>query len=225
MADIIRFNTDPHRITQKLLPWFAMGTLDADETLAVESHLEGCAECRAELETERALGAMIATVPSDVERGWDALRSRIESEKPRRRSTGLWRGTGAARPRPAASGWTTTAMPPMGWAITAQAASLVLIAGVAWVWANGQHIQQYHALSAPKAVNTGNLVVIFKPTTSEQDLRGALRRADARLVDGPTASDAYVLHVASAERMAALGKLRANTEVVLAEPIDGDVRP
>ena len=43
------------------MPWYANGTLDADETAAVEAHLEGCDECRAELESERALGAMIAT--------------------------------------------------------------------------------------------------------------------------------------------------------------------
>jgi len=222
MADVIRFQSDPHKLTQTLLPWYANGTLDADETAAVEAHLEGCAECQAELESERALGVMIATIPSDVERGWAALRDRIEGEQPRRRPS-PWRATGALWRRPV----------PMGWAITAQAACLVLVAGVALLagpagvasMAKLQPNPLYRALGAPKTVATGNMVVIFKPTTSEQDLRGALRFSGARLVDGPTASDAYVLRVSDAGRPLALKRLRADAHVVLAEPIDGEARP
>ena len=222
MADVIRFQGDPHKLTQKLLPWYANGTLDADETAAVEAHLEGCDECRAELESERALGAMIATVPSDVERGWSALRGRIESERPQHRSA-PWRRAGALWRRPI----------PMGWAITAQAACLVLVAGAAVLampagvasMAKLPSQPLYRALGAPKTVTAGNLVVIFKPSTSEQELRGALRFSGARLVDGPTASDAYVLHVSDAERPVALKRLRADGHVVLAEPIDGEAQP
>ncbi len=213
MADVIRLHGDPHKLTQQLLPWYANGTLDAEEMVAVEAHLEGCAECRAELESERALGAMVASVPSDVERGWAALRGRIESERPQRRA-GAWRVPGALWRRPV----------PMGWAITAQAACLMLVVGVVSVAALQPH-PLYRALGAPKSGAAGNLVVIFKPTTAEQDLRAALRFSGARLVDGPTASDAYVLHVADTERAAALKRLRADGHVVLAEPIDGEARP
>jgi hypothetical protein len=221
MADITRLNRDPHRVTQQLLPWYVTGTLDAEEAAVVGAHLESCAECRAELETDRALRAMMAATPSDLESGWVALKNRIESEASQPRAS-VWRGARALGRRLPASGW--IAMPSRGWVVAAQAAGLMLIAGFAWISTNQPHAQ-YHTLSAPKAVNNGNVVVVFKPTTSEQDMRGALRGAKARLVDGPTASDAYVLHVADAERASALSNLRANAQVILAEPIDGGGNP
>ncbi len=56
MVDIIRLHGDPHKQTQTLLPWYANGTLDADEVAVVEAHLSECAECRDELKSEQALG-------------------------------------------------------------------------------------------------------------------------------------------------------------------------
>jgi hypothetical protein len=63
---------------------------------------------------------------------------------------------------------------------------------------------------------------MFRPDTTEHDLRQLLLRNEARLVDGPTVSDAYVLRVAPDRRSAALSRLRADRNVVLAEAIDGD---
>jgi hypothetical protein len=72
----------------------------------------------------------------------------------------------------------------------------------------------------------GNVVVIFRPDVTEAAMRETLRRTHARLVDGPTAADAWVLSVPAAERSAALTTLKARREVVLAEPMDaGAVRP
>jgi hypothetical protein len=64
------------------------------------------------------------------------------------------------------------------------------------------------------------MMVMFRPNTSEQDLRRILTDADARVVDGPTSAGAYVLVVPTAVRAQTLAKLRAQTEVVLAQPID-----
>jgi anti-sigma factor RsiW len=213
MANIIRLHGAPHEAIQKLLPWYANGTLDADETTAVEAHLDGCAECRAEFESDRALGMMIATVPSDVERGWAAMKGRIDGE-PSSRTASNWRVPAAFLSRRV----------PMSWALGAQAACLTVVVGLAWFTAS-QPRADYHALSSPKAAAPGNVVVVFSPTTSEADLRGLLRLSQARLVDGPTVSDAYVLHVSINERPAALARLRADSHVVLAEPIDGDAHP
>ena len=46
----------------------------------------------------------------------------------------------------------------------------------------------------------------------------------ARLVDGPTQADAYVLQIPAARRELALATLRARHEIVLAQPIDGAAR-
>jgi hypothetical protein len=94
----------------------------------------------------------------------------------------------------------------------------LLLAGV-WV-APSLQPARYHALGAAPAPASGNVVVMFRPDTREQDLRRTLNAAHARLVDGPTAADAYLLHVPSAERAAALVRLKGQADVVLAEPID-----
>ena len=52
-------------------------------------------------------------------------------------------------------------------------------------------------------------------------MRSALRQSGASLVGGPTDADAWLLSVPSAQRSVALARLRADREVVMAEPIDG----
>jgi outer membrane lipopolysaccharide assembly protein LptE/RlpB len=76
-------------------------------------------------------------------------------------------------------------------------------------------------LAAPSAVlpARGALVVVFDPNTPEIELRRVLREAGARVVDGPTASNAYVLHVPSNRQAQALQTLRAERAVALAEEL------
>lgn len=212
MADIIRFNGDQHKQTQSLLPWYANGTLDPEEVAAVEAHLADCAECSAELETERMLAREIASLP---EQGWASLRARLEPPPARR------------RPSPGAL---LRRRVPLGWAMAAQAACLVLVVGGAWIATSQPQTQTqtrtlYRALGSPVTAAAGNVVVMFRPTTSEAELRDALRRSGARVVDGPTVTDAYVLHVAADQQASALTQLRSNQHVVLAEPINGDPQP
>jgi len=80
--------------------------------------------------------------------------------------------------------------------------------------------EAYHALGAAPASAAGNLVVVFLPETTERQMREALKASEARLVDGPTAANGYVLRVAPARRTAALATLRADKAVVVAEPLD-----
>jgi anti-sigma factor RsiW len=214
MVQIIHLHGDPHKETQTLLPWYANGSLEPAEAAAVEAHLAECAECRADLKLEHVLSASIADLPADTAQGWETLRARVESEAAQRPVVRkLPANTFLRRPVP------------MGWVIAAQAACLVVVVGAGGLALKPSVRPQYQALGAAPAAQAGNLVVVFRPTTSEQDLRGLLIRSGARLVDGPTASDAYVLHVAPAERNEILTRFRSNSHIVLAEPIDGAARP
>ena len=226
MGRVISMPGDPHQQVQTLRPWYMNGTLDAGEVAAVEAHLAECAECREDLAMERLVGQDMAAVPLEVERGWAAMRSRIER-------------TPAPAPIPAAAAlpqqpdnvvplrrsWLQRSVP-VRWALAAQAAAAVLIVGAGRLMIPAAAPEPlYHALgSAPQAA-PGNMVVIFRPDTPERDLRGAMVASRAELVGGPTASDAYVLRVAATQRDTALARLRANAHVVLAEPIDASARP
>jgi len=218
MVEIIRLHGDPHNQAQTLLPWYVNGSLESAEHAEVDAHVRDCPACQADLKLERALGAEIANLPNDMERGWAALRARALQEggapQPRRRPSAAWRRSRAFLRRPVA----------VGWAFAAQAASLILVVGVGSALTL-QTRPVYHAMGAAPSAAVGNVVVVFKPTTPEQALRAALVQSGARLVDGPTVSDAYILHVKASERAKALTRLRSDADVVLAEPIDGDARP
>jgi anti-sigma factor RsiW len=214
MAEIIRFQGDSHRQTQTLLPWYANGSLEPEETAQVEAHLVECADCRADLKLEQALCISVAALPDDMEQGWSKLRDRVQG-----------RSEPGPRPTPRTAAFLGRGLPAV-WVLTAQAASLAVIAGLAWIALfPARPSATYRVLGSAPVAAAGNVVVVFRPTTTERDLRAALVGEAARIVDGPTASDAYVLQVAAATRGAALARLRANSHVLLAEPIDADGRP
>lgn len=215
MTQIFQFEGDLHQQAQILLPWYVNGTLDLDEVAAVEAHLAECPECRADLERERALGHEVANLSLDVDHGWAALRDRLEPLAATLAPTPLRRPVAFLR-KPV----------PMGWAIMAQAACLAL-AAIGVVSFASPRIRpeaagHYRALGSADAATIGNVVVMFKPSASELALRQTLRQAGARVVDGPTAGDAYILHVEPRRRTEALARLRADDDVQLAEPIDGE---
>ncbi|HET9161658.1 MAG TPA: hypothetical protein VFN88_13690, partial [Caulobacteraceae bacterium] len=69
------------------------------------------------------------------------------------------------------------------------------------------------------------MVVLFKPDTTEQQMRVILSAQSARLVDGPTAAGAYVVRVDDGDPAVAIKALRESSQVVLAEPLANDGRP
>jgi hypothetical protein len=79
----------------------------------------------------------------------------------------------------------------------------------------------YRTLSAgnAKPVASGSIVVVFDPTTTEADLRRILRQVGARIVDGPSEANAYVLEVPAQRKDQALQALRAQRAAQLVEPL------
>lgn len=104
----------------------------------------------------------------------------------------------------------------VGWAVAAQISILI---AAPFALQPRQETAAYHALGSAPAPRAENMMVIFRPDTSERALRETLRSIDARIVDGPTTADAYMLQVPEARRTAALAALRARADVVLAEPV------
>ena len=78
----------------------------------------------------------------------------------------------------------------------------------------------YRTLSAGSSPSMGALVVVFDPATPEGDMRRILRDVDARVVDGPTQANAYVLEVQQPRREQALRELKSNPAVVLVQNLD-----
>ena len=213
---IISLHGDQHDQVNALLPWYATDRLDEDERARVEAHLGACPTCQADLAAERRLKALIqdTAATGDAEAGLARLLREIDADPEiarkatRRTVVQQWRSS---------PGW-------MRWAIAAQL--LLLVGGGIGFGAvtRPQAEPQYHALGAAARPTPGNVVVVFRPDARESEIRGALRDGHARLVDGPTVADAYVLNVQASGRDAALKTLRANAAVVVAEPLDGEAR-
>jgi hypothetical protein len=199
MADIIRLNDDPHAQTQHLLPWYVTGALEGKDLAQVEQHLLECAECREDAEIEKALAHHVRGLPCDVERGWATLKARIEGAPGVQRETSLF-----------------SRRIPLGWALAAQAA---VLAAVVSIMAFAPPRLPLAGRTGGATPGAGDLVVVFRPDASEAALRAILIRNQARIVDGPTASDAYVLRVEPGRHAVVRTRLQDDPNVALVQPL------
>jgi len=204
MGTILQLH-DPHEQVQMLLPWHVNGTLDPAESALVEAHLEECAECRADLEGEAALRSAIAATALEPDAPAEV------KPVPRLRAHAGRRGSMLRRPIA------------LGWALAGQASvAAAAVAAVALLSLAGppRSSAGYHLLAANAPAPRANAIVLFAPDMAVGDVGAALAQAGARLVDGPTASGAFLVRVDEGRRTALLARLRATAKVVLAEPVD-----
>ena len=72
---------DEHAPHRENIPAYALGALDAEEIAALETHLETCVSCRADLAEYRLVGeSLLTTVPPEQPRA--ALRKRLQNRLP-----------------------------------------------------------------------------------------------------------------------------------------------
>ena len=198
MGDVLHLR-DTHEQAQMLLPWRVNGTLEPGEAALLEAHLAECEECREDLAAELAMRRLYAAMPVEgvPERSLPVLPGNVSPLRNlRQRLSTRW---GRAVP-----------------AAMAAAAAVALIV----VLAPSEPEGEFRLLGSDAAEQTGNAIVLFSPDTAQRDMRAALERAGARLVDGPTASGAYIVRVPETARDTALAELRELPHVVLAEPVD-----
>ena len=219
MGKVVQLHRDQHREVQLLLPWFVTGQLSPDEQALVEAHLVTCPDCKADLALDRGLAVEVANLPMGIELGWASMLRRLDGA-PERRGIAVrswWKRLGGRL-----GGLLRVSAPWLGWAMAAQLGLFVLVGVVS---PPAQQPARYHTLAAAPTAAPGNVVVIFRPDTTERAIRQMLKADDARVVDGPTAAGAYVLRVPDTGRPAALARLKARRDVLLAEPIDPGERP
>ena len=78
---------DTHAEAWALLPWLANGRIAPEDREWVETHVQGCAECRAEIAAQRMVVTQVyredspAPAASDEQRSFNRLWSRIEASE------------------------------------------------------------------------------------------------------------------------------------------------
>lgn len=213
---VLRFDPSAHKVVDALLPWYVNGTLEGDEREYVRVHLEECAQCRQEAEWQRELHAACVVV-SSVPGTANPLRNLSRQLMTRATKPSL---SGRVR-----SAWRHSS-PWARWGVTAALAGVVVTLAVSGLPGIGGPAL-YHTLGASStAVHAGgSIVVVFDPATTEAELRRILREAGARLVDGPTQANAYILDVPLEKRQDAMQALRNEHAVVLAARLGSENAP
>jgi anti-sigma factor RsiW len=220
-ARIVNLGSSTHQNVQDLLPWFVMGTLDDDDRRFVDEHLRTCAACLREVQWHENLREAHDEPAGErnVDHAFAALRARLQAPA----------AASASSPRKLPRLWPVWGMRPWaGWALAFQS---LIILGLAGMLVFGSHgsapstAAEFHALGRPgAAAAAARLVIVFTPQASEAEMRRVLVASGARIVDGPTAADAYILAVAPERADQALQQLRAERSVLLIQSLDaGDL--
>lgn len=209
-ARIVTLDATVHKAAQELLPWFVTDTLEGEQLSMVQEHIRNCAQCQADIAWQRKFQSVYlpSDAAPDVDKAFAQLLAKLpaQPQAPKRNLLAIVRSL-----------FSSENVQWMRWGLAAQCAIIVgLLFQVASPVADHS---AYHVLGTPKETG-GNLVVMFRPEVKEQDLRRILHASNARLVDGPTVSDAYLLSVPEASVAQALVQLRAEPAVALAEPLD-----
>lgn len=214
---IVKLGSVTHQAVQELLPWYAMNALKNDEMVLVRKHLQTCRQCQSDVEWQRRLRA-ISSQPDtalDVEHAFAKLLPRLEAT--RRGAQHRTFRTLSEFPRRVLR-WKPSRI---WWALAGQAAIVVAFAIVLVPPYGGP--ASFRGLSnTGNATRSaiGNVVVMFRPDTTDAEMRRVLQKNSARIVDGPTAADAYVIVVPSGQQAKAVDALRSERSVALAELLE-----
>jgi anti-sigma factor RsiW len=198
----VQFDSETHLAVQLLLPWYVIHRLNGAEQARVEAHLTDCPRCRADVTWQRKQHAThIAPDTSiEVEHALAASLARI--------------GAAPRRPRPAATRrLQPRRIPWLHWALGIQ---MVVILGLALLLLVPRPLAGQSG-AVPGAAHA-NLLVAFRSSATEQQIREALQASGAEIIAGPTGNDAYLLK--ATRRAAALQRLRGDAVITRVEPLN-----
>jgi hypothetical protein len=218
---------DTHAEAWALLPWLANGRIAADDREWVEAHVQGCAECRAELASQRLVASQVnrdesaspQPVASDEQRSFNKLWARIEAAESA--STPATGTTGVAVPMPRSSRtvrWLAAA-------VVVQAIGLGVL-GLALRGNADDGSDPFKTVTTEDTrLNAPAVRIVFAPETSIGTINTLLTHQGLTIVEGPgrvgnfTAelSPDAVASGASADTVAAV--MLKDPNVTFAEPI------
>ncbi|HUQ11138.1 MAG TPA: zf-HC2 domain-containing protein [Steroidobacteraceae bacterium] len=219
---------DTHAEAWDLLPWLANGRIQPADREWVEAHVQACAECRAELSSQRMLAtnlrdpgagtqAMNESSTSEEQRSFDKLWARIEAAE-------------AAAPAAQTSGLAPRRVSrPVRWlaaAVVVQGIGLALF-GFNALRSAGPGKPGYITVTreAPVRSNAPMVSVVFEPGASIDTVNTLLTHQGLSIVSGPGLSGNFtaalsadaVASGASAESVAAV--ISKDPNVTFAQPI------
>lgn len=185
-----------------LLPAYLNGGLSDEQHRQVALHLEGCAQCRRELDEckqlREALGRMYAAQPGPSPTLLRRVMARVQRERAH-----SWIGRLEDRLR------SLLAAP---WAPSFALALVIAQAGLlVWTFQRGEP-RPGEIVSRSVPAQTVKLRVAFQPAATDREMQSLLKEIRGRIVDGPTAGGFYTVEVPRDGE--ALERLRARSALV-----------
>ena len=203
--------------TRQLLPWYVNGTLTGADRDRVEAALRNEVHAASWLAWEKATQAAVKQDPAfDIadDRGLARTMQRV-------RATAVHKAPAAAT-----QSWLARLTESFRWSpALAVACGLVAVqfAVITQLWSTKGEEAEYAAVRAMAArahANDAYIRIVFKPESTEAELREAIRAIQAVIVSGPSQlGDYYVLLTKDASAKA-LAVLQGNTHIEAAEVID-----
>jgi len=219
---------DTHAEAWALLPWLANGRIAPEDREWVETHVQGCAECRAEIAAQRMVATQVyredspAPAASDEQRSFNKLWSRIEASESAAMPAA---GTRAA----AASTRSSRTVRWLAAAVVVQAIGLgafgLALRGNAPGSAPGNVGEYTTVTSADPRVNAPAVRLVFAPQASIATINTLLTHQGLEIVAGPGREGNFTAQLsadavasgASADSVAAV--MSKDPNVSLAQPV------
>ena len=211
---VLPLGTSMHAAVDALLPFYVNATLQGEELAFVEEHVRTCEQCQHEVDWLRKTFAALAAdaglqgapriPPRAVQHVGDGRRQRNYGAR-------IQEGLRTSQP------WTR-------WLLAAQLAAIVVLGTL--LATDTRDVASYRTLGVPNqsAQMHDAVAVMFDPGITASEMRRIVLGVGARIVDGPTSTDVYVLEIPAERADQALQALHADRAVRLAERL-GPPRP
>ena len=204
---VLPFGASTHAAADTLLPFYVNGTLRGEELASVEQHVQACEQCQKEVAWLRktfaalAADALLEEAPSVV----PSAAPRFENGGGQRNWTGR-----IQRELRATHSWTR-------WLLAAQLAAIAVLGTL--LATDTREVASYRTLgvSSPSAQRQDTIAVMFDPGITESQLQRIVLGVGARIVDGPTSTEVYVLEIPAEQADQTLQALRTDRGVRFAE--------
>lgn len=185
-----------HDEVLELLPWFVNGSLNEHEQARVNDHLRECRICGGEVQQLMRAANLFSATPIVMADSTARARDRFMQEL-------------AARERRAASS--------RRWIVPASLAACLVLASL-FLAPLVQRGAGYQTLSAPDELAGPVVQIVFRPDTTEADIRALVLDEHGDIVSGPTAHRVYRVRLAGgSDPSAVVARLRENPAVSFAE--------
>ncbi len=202
---------------RQLLPWYVNGTLTGTDRDRVEAALRNEVHAASWLAWEKAMQGAVKHDPTfDIadDRGLARTMQRIRASTMRK------------SPSPSTQGWLARLTESLRWSpALAVACALVAVqfAVITQLWSTRGEEAEYAAVRAMAArahANDAYIRVVFKPESTEVELREIIRGIQADIVSGPSQLGDYYVLLTKDTAARAMVNLQGNTRIESAEVVD-----